>query len=310
MLQKIIVGFTFVALLFIGVISAQTANTNSQSKTVEASQTENTFTLPKVEDVQKIETTDNKFRYQTPESLLRILPHLTLRMTGKFKKDHGNAYQNQYGTITLKDGTILKWRSSAHTIVSFYNDKSEQVYYVESETIWSFVLTTTLPIFGIIVIMCLLAGFSNYKRSNPDSRFIRFYNRISNNLIGYIVIRTLVSSPIFYLGYLLLIGFGSLQAISDGVFEVTTRSGGGSVYFADSDPISFWINVLAHSLFGLTAILVGLCVLLVNPKTSFWAAKPKIEINTSVKREPISKILQDEENSASRTRGQSDVGKF
>ena len=305
MLQKIIVGFIFVALLFIGMISAQTDNTNSQSKTVETPQTENTFTLPKAEDVQKIETTNNKFRYQTPESLLRILPHLTLEMAGKFKKQQGD--KNQYGTITLKDGTILKWRSSSRTIVSFYNDKSEQVYVVESKTFWSFFLARFLPILALCVIAVLLAGFSNYKRSNPDSHLIRFYNRINNNLIGYIIIRTLVSLPIFYLGYLLLIGWESLQEISDGVAVMRPRHDSS---FADSDPIFFWITVLVHSLFGLTAIFGGLCVLLVNPKTNFWAAKPKIEINTSVKREPISKILQDEENSASRTRGQSDVEKF
>ncbi len=96
-----------------------------------AFQNDGAIRLPEVEDVQKIETTNNKFRFQTPESLLRMLPHLTAYAPGK-----GKSQNYQYGTILLKDGSILKWRSSNPGNVTFYNDETEQFYF-EDTSFWS-----------------------------------------------------------------------------------------------------------------------------------------------------------------------------
>lgn len=232
------------------------------SPSARAFQTDKNIALPRVEDVQKIETTDNKFRFQTPASLLRRMPRMITATPGNMKPA---GYQ--YGTMLLKDGTILKWRSSSYSNVFLYDDKHEQLY-VEDESFWSTSLGKfiyTLISFALFALFLIF--YFDYLRHQPDGNFFSSFNRI-------LFIRVAAFLLIAGFGYLLLIE--PLQQINDGV-QVTHLRGQSKPYitFADTKPGEFYFAVFLNAIFGLLSIFFGTVLLLINPKSEFWRRKSK-----------------------------------
>lgn len=212
----------------------------------QAFQTNSQLSLPKIEDVQKIETKENKqnYRYYTPESLMRILPHLA---AGNVKAKEFPEYQ--YGTITLKDNTILKWRSTSDKNLIIYDDQTEQTYLLDEfyirETVlgsfWLKLFSAFLFIAGISAILI----FYDYSVKYPESRPTRFHNQMNTHRIASVSIRILAASLIFYLGYSLL--SESLRAVNDRVIRGTLGKGGGRyVFFADTSPRNFRFSCLRN----------------------------------------------------------------
>ena len=128
-----------------------------------AFQNDDNLTLPKVEDVQKIETTNNEFRFQTPESLWRMLPNMTAKTPGNLKIP---GYQ--YGTILLKNGTLLKWRSSSHSNVFLYDDKHEQLY-TEDASFWSYFLGKFVYTLASLVLFSFFLGYFIWRKKQPEN---------------------------------------------------------------------------------------------------------------------------------------------
>ena len=239
----------------------------SLSPSARAFQTVGSVALPKVEDVEKIETTNNKFRFQTPESLLRMLPNM-IAVTPGNKKPAGY----QYGTILLKDGTILKWRSSSYGNVFLSDGKAEQLY-VEDESFWSFFLgkfVYTLVSFTLFALF--LIYYFDYLRHQPVGDSVNVSNRINSDYARILCIRIAAFTLLCGLGYLLLLQ--PMQQISDGV-QVSHLKGQRSPYisFADTEPGNFWFAVFLNASFGLLSIFFGTILLLINPKSKFWRRK-------------------------------------
>ena len=220
--------------------------------------------MPKVEDVQKIETTNNEFRFQTPESLLRMLPNMIAVTPGNLKVPG-----SQYGTILLKDGTILKWRSTHYGNVYLYDGEREQLY-VEQESFWSYFLAKFIYTLTAVVLFSVFLGYFIWRKRQPagDSSF---FSRDSLKTVG---VRLLAFVLLAGLGYLLL--QTPLQQINDGVLEATGK-GISKPYleFADTEPGNFWFSVFLNSIFGLASIFFGTVFLLLNPRGKFWRRKPK-----------------------------------
>jgi len=248
----------FICLIFLlGIAASQSAR---------AFQNDGELALPKVEDVQKIETTNNKFRFQTPESLLRQLPHLTAVTTG-----NGKFSNYQYGTILLKDGTILKWRSSDYGNVFLYNDKTERLY-VEDTSVWSaFLGKFVYTLASFMLFAFFLIFYFDHLRHQPDGGLFNSFNRI-------MCIRITAFLLLAFLGYLLLLE--PFRQISDGraLSEMKGRSG-MHVTFADTEPIGFWFSIFLNASFGLLSIFFGTILLLINPKSEFWKRKPPSKVN-------------------------------
>lgn len=227
------------------------------------------ITLPKVEEVQKIETTNNKYRFQTPESLLRKLPNMIAVTPGNLKVP-----DYQYGTILLKDGTVLKWRSSSYNKIILYNDKTEQAYF-EDESFWSLFFgkfVYTLVSFGLFAFF--LVYYFDYLRHQPGGDSVNAFNRNNYDRARIWCIRIAAFFLLAGLGYLLLLE--PIQQISDGV-QVTHLKGQRSPYisFADTEPGNFWFAVFLNASFGLLSIFFATVLLLINPKSEFWKRKPK-----------------------------------
>lgn len=220
--------------------------------------------LPKVEDVQKIETTNNEFRFQTPESLLRMLPNMTAKTPGNLKIP---GYQ--YGTILLKNGTLLKWRSSHYGNVFLYDDEHEQLY-TEDVSFWTYFLGKFVYTLASLVLFSFFLGYFIWRKKQPENDS-GLFSRESLKSVG---IRLLAFVLFVGLGYLLL--QTPLQQINDGVLEATGK-GISKPYleFADTEPGTFWFSIFLNSIFGLVSIFFGILFLSLNPRSKFWKRKPQ-----------------------------------
>ena len=229
-----------------------------------AFQNDDNLALPKVEDVQKIETTNNEFRFQTPESLWRMLPNMTAKTSGNLKIP---GYQ--YGTILLKNGTLLKWRSSHYGKVFLYDDKHEQLY-TEDASFWSYFLGEFVYTVASLVLFSFFLGYFIWRKKQPEND-PGFFSRESLKSVG---IRLLAFIIFVGLGYLLL--QTPLQQINEGVLEVTGK-GISKPYleFADTEPGNFWFSIFLNSIFGLVSIFFGILFLSLNPRSKFWKRKPQ-----------------------------------
>jgi hypothetical protein len=83
--------------------------------------------IPKIEDIKRIKVEKSDGNWFTPDSLLKLLP--------KFKP--GGGYKTkmlwQHGTIKLKNGKVLKWRTyNRRTLVLFTRDK-EKYFQIPNE---------------------------------------------------------------------------------------------------------------------------------------------------------------------------------
>ena len=81
------------------------------------------LTIPKVEDIRKINTSPpSDKKWFTPESLLEALPNFVA----------GGSYKPkliwQYGYIELKNGMILNWRADSSTTLVLYNRGGEMYF--------------------------------------------------------------------------------------------------------------------------------------------------------------------------------------
>ncbi len=83
--------------------------------------------IPKIEDIKRIKVEKSDGNWFTPESLLKLLP--------KFKL--GGGYKTkmlwQQGTIKLRNGKVLHWRTyDCRTLVFFTRDK-EKYFQIPNE---------------------------------------------------------------------------------------------------------------------------------------------------------------------------------
>jgi hypothetical protein len=94
-------------------------------------------TLPAPEDVDRIwiQPHDEKLKdFYTSESLLKALPHLKETTIGK-SMAFGKVWLWQRGTIHLKDGKELHWRSFTDNIILIETDKGPVFYTdIQSQT--------------------------------------------------------------------------------------------------------------------------------------------------------------------------------
>lgn len=227
------------------------------SITAKAFQIDAAFVLPRIEDVQKIETTNNEFRYQTPESLLRKLSYLKLQTTGETSV----CPKCQYGIITRKDGRILKWKSSRAGNFMLYDDKTQQ-HYVEDVSFWNHFLGKFVYLLTVGALFTLFTVYLVGKRSEPDDDYWKI-----------LIVRIAAFLLFAFFAYLLL--QSPLQQLNDGIAVMKQRGGPDHLAFADTEPVNFRSSITLNSLFGFFPILCGIGFLLFNPKSRNWAKKPK-----------------------------------
>jgi hypothetical protein len=227
---------------------------------------EESIVLPKPEDVQKIETTNNEFRYQTPESLLRQLPNLSAKTFGDSKsRDY------QYGTITLKDGTVLKWKSSHFGNVFLYNDKTEQ-FYSEDVSFWSDFLGKFVYILTAFVLFTLLLIYFFNQRNHADDSL----DQINSGYWKLLLIR--ISAFLVFVGFAYLLFQSPLQQFHDGIAVMDQKGGPTHYAFYDTEPGNFKFHLILGSSFGVFSLFCGIGFLLFNPKSKFWTKKAKLQI--------------------------------
>ena len=225
--------------------------------------------LPSSHDIDTIETTDNAFRFYTPASLRRILPQLVPTEHGSVKPP---GYQ--YGTITLKDGTKVRWKSSHFGNVTIYDDVHEQ-FYLEQE---SFLDRSLGPLTYFVVSLVAFALFLFVfmdKRIRLTEGSTQLDELIKKDYWKIMLQRILAFAFFVLLAYLIL--KTPLQRINDGAFLDTPGrfSSHSEMVFADANPSTFWLHVVGGIIVGLLPLLIGTFFLIFNPRSLFWARKPK-----------------------------------
>lgn len=224
--------------------------------------------VPKVQDIETIDTTNNKFRFGTSASILRMLPHLTAKETGPFKPPEEQS-KYQFGTITLKDGRMLKWRSS-HFGNIYLTDGVNGTFYVEEVSFWAFSMGQFVYAFAVFAIFSAFVTFFFNKR-----RELRFAGSsgVQNDRRDRrrtIAIRVAASLALLVLAFLLF--QEPVRQIRDGVAEMHGKgSRSTSLVFADTEPGSFWFSMFLNSFFAILALLFGSLCLINDPGGRFWS---------------------------------------
>ena len=235
--------------------------------------TDEKFVLPKAEDIQQIDTTNNEFRYETPAHLLRNWPNLIAK-TPEITKPSGNAKPDnyQFGTVTLKDGTIWKWRSSHFGNVTIYNESVEQFYIVDI-SVWTYFLGQAVYTIIFFLLFAVVLGLYVAKRRRPANVYMNQPSRFGRDYWAFLLVRLGAFILFGFLAYLLL--QIPLQHLSDGVVEIHPRGGPSILVFAETSPGSFRFGIFLDSIFTILSIICSLIFLLINPQGKFWRKKTK-----------------------------------
>ena len=173
--------------------------------------------LPALADVQQIDTTKNEFRFLTPGLITRMWPRFRPAEGGGAK-----ATNFQFGTVTLKDGTVLKWRSSHFGNFTLYDDNSEQLF-VMSTSLWDDFGERFVYIVITMLLFVLILGIFIAKRNQVEQLYLNSASGLTSDYLKFLAVRLLACLVFAALAYLLV--QGPLQDLHDGVVEV--QVGGG-----------------------------------------------------------------------------------
>ncbi|MEO6654812.1 MAG: hypothetical protein ABIO36_01905 [Pyrinomonadaceae bacterium] len=234
------------------------------------SQVKANISVPEIQDIGNIETTNNQFRFYTTNSLRRMLPRLS-PVTHGTKEPPGY----QYGTITRKDGSIIKWKSSHFGNLILYDDGGEQ-FFVEKSNFWDLDLgLLTYSILSLAAFVVWLLFFLGKRYQSPNN--LSFDPKsIRKDYWKIFLFRIAAFAMFAFLAYLTL--QGPLQTIDDGAFLRSPgrfSDRGSDMIFADTDAKTFWLYVGPSIVVAFLPVLMGVFLLAFNPRSHIWARKPQ-----------------------------------